>query len=89
MPHSDEYLAKLVAPPAPPAVVVGTSPYTFTAPRSGCVVISGGTVSLVQLGRAGTFLSTGLITGIIPVSPNDQITVTYVVAPTITFLPSL
>lgn len=89
MPHLDELLAKLVAPPAPAAIVVGASPYTYTAPSNGCVVVSGGTVSLVQLGRAGAFLATGVTTGVFPVSAGDQIKVTYTVAPTMTFLPTL
>jgi hypothetical protein len=89
MPHSDELLSRLVAPPAPAAIVVGASPYTFTAPYNGCVVVSGGTVSLVQLGRAGVFLATGVTTGVFPVSAGDQIKVTYTVAPTMNFLPTL
>lgn len=89
MPHSDETLSRLVAPPAPGAIVVGASPYTYAAPQNGVVVVSGGTVSLIQLGRSGIFLDTGLLTGVIPVSAGDQVKVTYAVAPTLSFLPSL
>ena len=89
MPHSDEILSRMVAAPTPGAIVVGTSPYTYTAPQNGVVVVSGGSVSLVQLGRSGVFLATGLLTGVIPVSAGDQIKVTHVVAPALTFLPGL
>lgn len=89
MPHSDELLSRMVAAPIPGAIVVGASPYTYTSPQNGVVVVSGGTVSLVQLGRAGTFLATGLLTGVIPVSAGDQVKITYTLAPTVTFLPDL
>lgn len=85
MPHTDEVLG-LMAATAPPATVApGASPYTYVATDPGALVIQGGTVSLVELGRKGTFVTTGLTTTVLNLLRGDQVRVTYVVAPTMTF----
>ena len=88
MPHSGELWATMVAPnPALPAAVsLGASPATWTASKPGTLIVSGGTVSLVEIGRGASFVVAGLIGGMIPVSAGDQVRVTYLVAPTVTFL---
>lgn len=68
-------------------VIVGASPYSFTASQKGNLLITGGTVSQIQIQRAQTTLTTGLTSGFIPVNQNDVVIVTYAVLPTIDFIP--
>lgn len=69
------------------ALTPGASPWGYTAPFSGAIAITGGTVSAIALARQGASISTGLIAGLIPVSRGDIVTTTYTVAPTATFIP--
>lgn len=91
MPHFGEITAQMAgmgANLAPQVITPGASPYTYTAPRAGHVYIGGGTVSLVEVGRNGSFVLGGVIAGVLPLSSGDQLRVTYVVAPTtLTFVP--
>lgn len=71
---------------APSSLAVGLSPFTYTN-TSGYdqdVLLNGGTVSLVQIGRGGS-----LYTAPSPVrlSPGDSVRVTYTVAPAATIIP--
>jgi len=70
------------------AITVTGSPFIYTAPTNGCVVISAGTVSAVAIARQGTSVAAGITAGIIPVSRSDKVTITYTVLPTATFLPT-
>lgn len=63
------------------------SPYSFTATSTGRVAISGGTVSLVRVGRLDSFFDVGQVAGLVPVRKGDVVEITYTVAPTVTFLP--
>ena len=78
-------------PPAAAQPVVpitpGASPYSYTAPFWGSVAVTGGTVSAIAISRQGTSIATGLTVGVFPVARGDVLTVTYSVAPTITFIP--
>lgn len=85
MPHSDESSSLLSSTAPLASVVVGASPFTFVAPDPGKLVVQGGTVSLVELGRKGSFATTGITAGVIPVARGDQVRVTYSVLPTATF----
>lgn len=70
------------------AITVGASPYSYQAPSSGSVFISGGTVNAVAFSRDGTtFIGAGVTAGIVPVRKKDIVRVTYTVAPTMTFVP--
>jgi hypothetical protein len=70
------------------AVTVTASPFVYTAPKKGFVIVSGGTVSLIAFSRTkGTFYTTGEITGVFPMGFNDQLRVTYSVLPTFIFVP--
>lgn len=52
------------------------------------VLITGGTVTLIEFSRNGTtWYSTGAIAGIVPLSPLDCVRVTYSVTPTMTGIP--
>jgi hypothetical protein len=86
MPHIGELASLLSSAPPILAVTPGASPYTFTAPDPGRMILTGGTVSLVEIGRQGAFLSTGLTAGLFPLSRGDALRVTYSVAPTMNFL---
>lgn len=82
------FFGALVEPAAAiSAVAVSASPTSFTAAGSGTVVISGGTISAVTLTRAGSVVSFGT-TRVVPVANGDLVTVTYSVAPTISFIPT-
>lgn len=82
------FFGALVGPSgAASAVTVSASPTSFTASERGSVVISAGTLTSVTLTRGGTAVSFGT-TRSIPVSNGDLVTVSYSVAPTITFLPA-
>ncbi len=73
-----------VIPTAPAA-----SPYTFTAAVKGFMLITGGTVSLVEFSRDGvTFYSYGTTSGQFTLNSADRLRVTYTVAPTMTFVPT-
>lgn len=68
---------------------VGASPYAYTAPAIGDVVVQGGTVSAITRTRPGqSAVNIGVTAGIIPVQAGDVVTTTYSVAPTITFIPA-
>ncbi len=91
MPHFGEMLATVagVQSAGPNASITPSgSPFTYTAAHNGRVIISGGTVTTVELGRNGSFAVVGLLAGIVPVSKFDQVRVTYLVAPTMTFMPT-
>ena len=74
-------------PSAEAQVAVGPSPFAYQAPKKGFVIITGGTVSAVTFTRVGTY-STGMVSGMFPVSLGDILTVTYSGTPTITFVPT-
>jgi len=73
---------------APIAVTPGASPYTYVNETGyeADMIVSIGTVTLVEFGRAGVFTNTGLVAGIFRLSPFDSICVTYAVAPTMTLI---
>lgn len=68
-------------------VAVGGSPFAYTAPSAGYIIIRGGTVSAVQVTRTVTTL-TGQTAGIFPVSQGDVLTVTYSGLPAMVFVPN-
>lgn len=69
------------------SITPGASPYTYQSTREGCLSISGGTVSVVAMARAGVSITLGMINGIVPLSTGDNVTITYAVAPTLYFFP--
>ena len=72
----------------PVGIAVGASPFTYTATKAGAVIVNGGTLSLIQFGRGGALYTLGVLAGVAPVWAGDTVVVTYVVAPTMTFMPS-
>lgn len=68
----------------------GVSPLVYTALAKGQAIVSGGTVSAIELSRDNgtTYYTTGLTAGVFPMSANDLVRVTYSVAPTtLVFVP--
>lgn len=77
----------------PPAnvdeVTSGTSPYTYTAPVKGFMLVTGGTVSLIEFSRDGvTFYDTGQISGSFTLNAADQLRITYSGPPTLVWVPT-
>ena len=68
-------------------VSVGGSPFAFTAPVAGYMILRGGTVSAVEFTRTVTTL-TGQTSGFFPLSQGDVLKVTYSALPVMVFVPS-
>ena len=68
-------------------ISVGISPYAYIAPAKGFMIISGGSVSAVQISRTITTL-TNQTSGIFPLSQGDTLTVTFATPPTMTWYPT-
>jgi hypothetical protein len=77
-------------PVAQPGVVlvVGASPFTYTAPANGTLCVVGGSISDISYIRQGTTLNTGAGNGPIPMSRTDQVKITYSSVPVLNFLPT-
>ncbi len=75
---------------APSTIAVGASPFTYqnTTGYDADILTDIGTVTSIAFSRDNvTYYTTGLITGIVRLSPNDFIKVTYTVAPNMTLIP--
>ena len=68
------------------AVTVGASPYAYSAPERGAVLVTGGTVSAVTYSRDGATTYAMPVSGSFPVGTGDILTVTYTVVPTMAFV---
>jgi len=88
IPPWNNYFQQFSLPPAKiQNIALGASPYSYTASSDGNLVISGGTVSNVNLTRGG--LTINLPTsGIMPMTQGDVIQITYSVLPTVNFIPA-
>lgn len=71
------------------AVSIGPSPFTYTAPAGGSVIVQGGTTTQIQFTRGdGNFYVVGTTAGMFPLSQGDSLVITYSVGPpTIVFVP--
>ena len=70
-------------------VTLTGSPFTFTAPAKGFVVVTGGTVSSVEFSRDNTtFYPMGATSGSFTLGAADLLRVTYTVPPTMVFVPT-
>ena len=87
MPHIGEKAELIGNKGAGMSITPGASPYAYTALANGSVIVSGGTVTVVEYGRAASFYLVGLIAGTFRVLAGDKIRVTYAIAPTMTFVP--
>jgi hypothetical protein len=73
---------------SPVEVTPTGSVFLYDTDISGTLVIEGGTVSEISIIRSAQNIVTGMIAGAIPMMRGDAVSVTYAVAPTMTFLPS-
>lgn len=90
-PHIGENAKLSMLPPismAAQKLLVSVSPFVYTATQNGLLFISGGTLSTIQYGRGGQLYALGLGMSPIPLIPGDQVRLTYLTAPTLTFLPT-
>lgn len=75
----------------PSAIVVGASPFVYQNPSAvsnADVIVSGGTVTDISFSRDNvTYYTTGLIAGMVRLSPSDYVKLTYAVLPTATLVP--
>ena len=83
-------LGPIVAPLGVVPVTPGASPYVYQLSnyQHANMLVTGGTVSLIQISRDGTtYFSLGLTSGQFDLCENDYIKVTYSVAPTMSLFP--
>ena len=78
-----------VAPAAPSQILVTGSPFVFqNADTMSAVLVTGGTVSLIEFSRDGTtWYDLGAVAGLFDLSAKDRLRVTYTVAPAMTLIP--
>lgn len=76
------------APPASTNVPPDASPFSYTASMRGSLLVAGGTVSAIAITRGRDVIGTSMTSGVVPLSQGDIATITYTVAPTLTFLAS-
>ena len=77
-----------IPPGAENFVAAGLSPFIYTAPRGGFLIVQGGTVSFISFSRnQSTFYNTGETTGVFPLSKGDSLSISYSAAPNLTFVP--
>ena len=72
------------------SVAVGASPFTFTNTENCPIIcfIAGGTLSALTFSRVGiVFDNCGILAGMVALNPNDQLVVTYAMAPMIAYYP--
>jgi hypothetical protein len=77
-----------VPPSSELPITVGASPFIYSPSMKGAVIVSGGTVTSIQLSRSGTFYLTGQTQGLFMLAANDRLQVMYTGAPTMVFLPA-
>jgi hypothetical protein len=77
------------APSAEIPLKPGPSPFIYTAPKKGFMVVSGGTVTAIAIARTSpTYYATGETAGVFPMAQNDLLRVTYTGIPVMTFFPT-
>lgn len=72
----------------PTTVIATTSPFVFTAPANGTLLVSGGGISLMQQQRGSSgYFSTGSYYGAFPMALGDMMRIVYVSVPKLEFSP--
>ena len=82
-------LDNIRAPGPEQSITVGVSPFLYHATAGGgFLIVSGGTVSLIEFTRnQTTFYATGETAGVFQMANEDSYRITYTVKPTVTFVP--
>lgn len=88
MPHIGEKAELVATRGAAQSITPTGSAFSYTAPANGIIILSGGTVSVIEYGRGASFYVAGLLAGSYAIARGDTIRVTYAVAPIMTFLPN-
>ena len=86
MPHTGEVLQRMTRAPVQ-SIPLSGSPHTLSIGSNGLLAITGGTLSLVEYGRAGAFVGVMSASGVIPVYAGDSVRITYLVAPAVSLIP--
>jgi hypothetical protein len=88
LPPWNSFFQQLVQPaPAVQAITVSASPFSYTANANGSLIISGGTISDIDLVRGLDTIPLSIVTPlIVPIRIGDTVIVTYSVLPTVQFL---
>ncbi len=68
-------------------VTVTASPFSYQAPSSGLLVVAAGALMKLTLTRGAVTRALGVGVETIPLLKNDQVSITYTSAPTVTFFP--
>jgi hypothetical protein len=69
--------------------IAGASPYTYSAQRRGSLIVTGGTVSLIEFSRDGAnFYDVGQTSGMFALNAADILRITHAGAPNLAFVPS-
>ena len=87
MPHTGEILQRIARAPVE-TLALGASPAVVAIGSSGLLSITGGTLSLIEYGRAGAYISILTTGGVLPVYAGDTVRITYLAAPTVTLIPA-
>lgn len=76
-------------PQQPEALPLGASPFVYQAVIRGQAHIAGGTVSAVEFSRdrGTTWFNAGISEGFVQMDAQDQLRITYAVAPALTYFP--
>jgi hypothetical protein len=76
-------------PPASETIITNVnSPYTYTAPAKGFLIVTAGTVSSIQFSRtANVFYPTGQTAGTFPLNFHDRLLIVWSVAPNLVWVP--
>ena len=72
-------------PPAAQTVTPTGSPFTYTAPTTGTLSVTGGNGLILTLSRSTVSVSAGA--GLIPMAGTDTLKISYTVAPLLIFFP--
>lgn len=89
MPHLGRFDAGGMSSRNAVTTTAGTSPYTYTAPCDGVIIVTGASISNIQYSRGSTSTTMGVAAGAFPVRGGDGIKISWLItAPTITFIPN-
>jgi len=76
------------APDPEQIITPDASPYVFENSFPGSLIVTGGTVTMVEISRDGsTFYNLSMLAGEFFLCPGDQLRITYILAPTIVWFP--
>lgn len=81
----NQLVDRVVTPTGVVSVAVGASPYAYSVPRDGSLVVAGGSGVSLSYIRQGVTTVLGSVP-IVPVKEGDTVRITYTTAPTVTLI---